>query len=61
MELPQDQVQALLDDWKPLISKFSNKEPQLLADMLKAILDMIATQDESGISHFYLSNLGDCL
>ncbi|KAI3750525.1 hypothetical protein L2E82_21165 [Cichorium intybus] len=33
------------DDWKPLIMKLSNKEPEMLLSFLKANLQMIETRD----------------
>lgn len=33
------------DEWKPIIVKLSNKEPELLLTLLKAVLDMIETQE----------------
>ncbi|KAI3701242.1 hypothetical protein L2E82_45891 [Cichorium intybus] len=33
------------DDWKPLIMKLSNKEPEMLLSLLKANLQMIETRD----------------
>ncbi|XP_059430507.1 uncharacterized protein LOC132164104 isoform X2 [Corylus avellana] len=48
-------MHTLLDDWKLVITKLSNKEPELLLTLLKAVLDMIETQkameNETGRHH----------
>lgn len=36
-----------LDDWKPLIMKLSNKEPEMLLSLLKAVVQMIETREGS--------------
>ncbi|KAG7947786.1 hypothetical protein I3843_14G112100 [Carya illinoinensis] len=60
VELPEDfQVGSIactsLDNWKLVITKLSNKEPELLLTLLKAVLDMIETQEamkyETGRQH----------
>ncbi|XP_040995294.1 uncharacterized protein LOC121241549 isoform X2 [Juglans microcarpa x Juglans regia] len=60
VELPEDfQVGPItctaLDNWKLVITKLSNKEPELLLTLLKAVLDMIETQEamkyETGRQH----------
>ena len=38
-------IDTLLDEWKLVITKFSNKEPELPLALLRAILDMIETQE----------------
>lgn len=38
-------MQTVFDDWKLLLTKFSNKEPELPLTLLKAVLDMIGTQE----------------
>lgn len=50
LEFPNDShvvknVQTSLDDWKPVITKFSNKEPELLLSLLKAVLHMIENEE----------------
>ncbi|CAL5428179.1 unnamed protein product [Camellia sinensis] len=35
---------SLFDDWKPVVKKLSNKEPELLLNLIKAILEKIETQ-----------------
>ena len=49
-ELPVDaqffsSMDTLLDEWKLVITKFSNKEPELPLALLRAVLDMIETQE----------------
>ncbi|XP_027330952.1 uncharacterized protein LOC113846658 isoform X2 [Abrus precatorius] len=48
-------VQNVLADWKLVILKLSNKEPELLLNLLKEVLDMIEAQEVDdpsiGISH----------
>ncbi|KAG6679100.1 hypothetical protein I3842_14G114300 [Carya illinoinensis] len=60
VELPEDfQVGSItctsLDNWKLVITKLSNKKPELLLTLLKAVLDMIETQEamkyETGRQH----------
>ncbi|KAF5471094.1 hypothetical protein F2P56_011565 [Juglans regia] len=60
VELPEDfQVGPItctaMDNWKLVITKLSNKEPELLLTLLKAVLDMIETQEamkyETGRQH----------
>uniref|UniRef100_A0A5B7AB89 Putative pre-rRNA-processing protein las1 n=1 Tax=Davidia involucrata TaxID=16924 RepID=A0A5B7AB89_DAVIN len=50
-----DHLQSDFDDWKPVIAKLSNKEPELLLTLLKAVLEMIESQEamkyESGGEH----------
>ncbi|KAI3750531.1 hypothetical protein L2E82_21172 [Cichorium intybus] len=50
-----ESADVALDDWKPLIMKLSNKEPEMLLSLLKANLQMIETRDalehESGKVH----------
>ncbi|KAL3035632.1 hypothetical protein AAZX31_02G262200 [Glycine max] len=63
-------TQNVLADWKLIILKLCNKEPELLLNLLKEILDMIETQEDMkykednpnmGVSHsrteFRLSSL----
>ncbi|OAY57938.1 uncharacterized protein LOC110610138 isoform X2 [Manihot esculenta] len=50
VQLPRDdligqELHKQLDDWKLVITKLSNKEPELLPVLLKAILNMIETQE----------------
>lgn len=50
LEFPNDShdvknVQASLDVWKPVITKFSNKEPELLLSLLKAVLHIIENEE----------------
>nr|XP_048324322.1 uncharacterized protein LOC107410631 isoform X4 [Ziziphus jujuba var. spinosa] len=50
LELPVDaqvfpNTDTLLNEWKLVITKLSNKEPELLLTLLKAVLDMIETHD----------------
>ena len=50
VELPVDaqffsSIDTLLDEWKLVITKFSNKEPELPLALLRAVLDMIETQE----------------
>lgn len=40
-------LQTALDDWKPVIIKLLNREPELLVTLLRRVLDMIETL-ESG-------------
>jgi hypothetical protein len=63
VELPEDaqigpSIHTMLDNWKLVITKLSNKEPELLLTLLKAVLDMIETQEamknETGNLQFYL-------
>ncbi|XP_030522188.1 uncharacterized protein LOC115735206 isoform X2 [Rhodamnia argentea] len=46
---------TLLDDWMLLMTKLINKEPKMLLDLLKAVLDMIDTEEasnsETGTQH----------
>ncbi|OIW02806.1 hypothetical protein TanjilG_29582 [Lupinus angustifolius] len=53
-------IQSVLADWKPVILKFWDKEPELLINLLKEVLDMIETREDmkcdgdnpcTGISH----------
>ncbi|GAV62135.1 Las1 domain-containing protein [Cephalotus follicularis] len=50
VELPKNSqvaqnTHSLLDDWKLVITKFSNKEPELFLTLLKAIVDMIDAEE----------------
>ncbi|KAK9999353.1 hypothetical protein SO802_018956 [Lithocarpus litseifolius] len=50
VELPKDSqlgpsIHTMLDDWKLVITKLSNKEPELLLTLLKAVIDRIETQE----------------
>lgn len=36
---------TLLSEWKLVITKFSNKEPELLLTLLKSVLDVIETKE----------------
>lgn len=50
VELPVDaqdvpNMDTLLNEWKLVIIKFSNKEPDLLQTLLKAVLEMIEAQE----------------
>ena len=38
-------INTLLDDWTSVITRFSNKEPELLLTLLKAVLDIIETEE----------------
>ncbi|XP_010543391.1 PREDICTED: uncharacterized protein LOC104816332 isoform X2 [Tarenaya hassleriana] len=38
---PGQDFSSYLDEWKPVIMEFSNREPELLLNILQAILDMI--------------------
>ncbi|XP_057441446.1 uncharacterized protein LOC130733326 [Lotus japonicus] len=53
-------IEKVLADWKLVMLKLSNKEPELLLNLLKEVLDMIETQEDTksvednpsvGISH----------
>ena len=50
-------AQAVFDEWKPVIIKFSKQEPELLLSLLKALLDIIESRktirDDFG-NHFSL-------
>ncbi|KAA8530589.1 hypothetical protein F0562_005298 [Nyssa sinensis] len=52
-------LQRAIDDWKPVIAKLSNKEPELLLTLLTAVLKMSETQEamnyESGGEHLIIS------
>lgn len=39
-------TENVLADWKPVILKLCNKEPELLLNLLKEVLDMIETQED---------------
>ncbi|XP_012065836.1 uncharacterized protein LOC105628951 isoform X2 [Jatropha curcas] len=43
-EIGQD-IHTLLDHWKLVITKLSNKEPEIIPMLLKAVLDMIETRE----------------
>ncbi|KAL3718560.1 hypothetical protein ACJRO7_003654 [Eucalyptus globulus] len=52
LELPQEihyphGNRTLLDDWMLLMTKLTSKEPKILLDLLKAVLDMIETEEAS--------------
>ncbi|KAL1199151.1 hypothetical protein V5N11_014648 [Cardamine amara subsp. amara] len=38
-------IRVCLDEWKPVIVEFSNREPELLLTLLKAVLDMIQNNE----------------
>ncbi|KAH7511414.1 hypothetical protein JRO89_XSUnG0205000 [Xanthoceras sorbifolium] len=38
-------INTLLDDWRSVITRFSNKEPELLLTLLKAVLDIIENEE----------------
>ncbi|ESQ41191.1 hypothetical protein EUTSA_v10012989mg [Eutrema salsugineum] len=38
-------IRVFLDEWKPVILEFSNREPELLLTLLKAVLDMIQNNE----------------
>ncbi|XP_010519821.1 PREDICTED: pre-rRNA-processing protein las1 [Tarenaya hassleriana] len=38
---PDQDFSCFLDEWKPVIMEFSNREPELLLNLLKSTLDMI--------------------
>ena len=40
-----DRLHSVFHEWKPVIAKLSNKEPDLLLTLLKAVLRMIETQE----------------
>lgn len=50
-------AQAVFDEWKPVVIKFSKQEPELLLSLLKALLDIIESRktirDDFG-NHFSL-------
>lgn len=56
-------MHTMLDDWKLVITKLSNKEPELLLTLLKAVLDMIETQNdmENETGNFQLNLCMTCL
>lgn len=63
VEVPEDFqvvpiIHNLLDGWKLVITKLSNKEPELLMALLTAVLDRIETQEaikyETGNCQFNL-------
>lgn len=39
-------IENVLADWKHIILKLYNKEPELLLNLLKEVLDMIEAQDD---------------
>lgn len=41
----QDQSTQDIEEWKPVILEFSNREPELLLILLKAVLDMIQNNE----------------
>lgn len=41
-----------LNEWKLVVTKFSNKKPELLLALLNAVLDMIETQEAMMGNHF---------
>ncbi|PWA55959.1 las1-like family protein [Artemisia annua] len=44
-ELPNSSHVIKLDDWKPVIMKLSNKEPEMLLSLLKTVVHMIETRE----------------
>lgn len=38
-------VHSILADWKVVILRFWDKEPELVLNLLKAVLDMVETQE----------------
>ncbi|XP_021734246.1 uncharacterized protein LOC110700988 isoform X2 [Chenopodium quinoa] len=58
IKLSLDVAEAVFDEWKPVISKVSKKEPELLLSLLKAVLDMIESRklirDDFGSEHISL-------
>lgn len=42
---PGQDIRVFLDEWKPVILEFSNREPELLLTLLKAVLDMIQNNE----------------
>lgn len=40
-------IEKVLADWKLVMLKLSNKEPELLLNLLKEVLDMIETQEDT--------------
>ncbi|CAN8256548.1 unnamed protein product [Cochlearia groenlandica] len=42
---PGQDIRVFLDEWKPVIMEFSNREPELLLTLLKAVLDMIQSNE----------------
>ncbi|XP_010491978.1 PREDICTED: uncharacterized protein LOC104769459 [Camelina sativa] len=42
---PGQDFRVFLDEWKPVIMEFSNREPELLLTLLKAVLDMIQNNE----------------
>lgn len=45
VSLSADHVQSVFGDWKPVITKLSNKEPELLLTLTKGALEMIEAQE----------------
>ncbi|CAH8303459.1 unnamed protein product [Eruca vesicaria subsp. sativa] len=43
---PGQDIRVFLDVWKPVIMEFSNREPELLLTLLKAVLDMIQNNEQ---------------
>ncbi|GJZ77777.1 LAS1-like family protein [Tanacetum coccineum] len=44
-ELPNSSHVIKLDDWRPVIMKLSNKEPEMLLSLLKTVVHMIETRE----------------
>lgn len=66
LESPNDShvvknVQTSLDDWKPVLTKFTNKEPELLLSLLKAVLHMIENEEAKKFETGNQSFLGTLL
>ncbi|KAI4308206.1 hypothetical protein L6164_031305 [Bauhinia variegata] len=53
-------IDSVLADWKVIIVQFCNKEPELLLNLLKTVIDLIETQgammSEEGLPYFGGSN-----
>ncbi|CAI9784691.1 unnamed protein product [Fraxinus pennsylvanica] len=45
-EIGHEKQQTVYDDWKSVVLKLSNKEPELLLNLLNAVLEKIETQEE---------------
>lgn len=57
LDLPENtqkdpSIYTSLNEWKLVITKFSNKKPELRLALLNAVLDMIETQEEMMGNHF---------
>ncbi|PWA45447.1 las1-like family protein [Artemisia annua] len=44
-ELPNSSHVSKLDDWKPVIMKLSNNEPEMLLSLLKTVVHMVETRE----------------